>query len=125
MKTRRVILSAISGALLAALALLLGGCLQQTTPSPIACIEVDPTIGYAPLAVTFNASCSFVSAGAEDVYHFRWEFDDGTDDGTGLRRTTTHTFTESGTYTIYVLMINSAHEWVDSASRVITVLPAD
>ena len=123
---KRIVTKLVAAASLLAVAVLsIAGCFQSSAPTPIACIQADPTIGYAPLTVAFDASCSFVPAGAEDVYHFRWEFDDGTDEGTGLARTTTHTFEKPGTYAVYVVMINSAYEWVDSATRVVTVLPAD
>lgn len=110
-------------AILAATVLLsIGACLQQPTPTPTACIKADPTIGYAPLSVTFDASCSSVPEGAEDVYHFQWEFEDRSE-GTG--QITSHTFTEPGTYTVAVIMINSAYEWVDIGTRVVTVLPTE
>ena len=96
------------------------GCIGPSVPTPIACIQAEPTIGYAPMTVTFDASCSYVPEGAEGVYHFRWEFSDGSDD-TG--RAVVHTFTEPGTYTAEAIMINSEYDWVDTASRVVTVLP--
>jgi len=51
----------------ARIALLLGlfaACLAmvgcQEPPEIIACIDANPTIGYAPLDVSFDASCTFV-----------------------------------------------------------------
>ncbi len=125
MKSKALARQVTAAILAAAAALSITGCLNQGTPTPIACIQAEPTIGYVPLTVTFDASCSFVPEGAEDVYHFRWEFDDGTDEGTGTARTTTHTFEEPGTYAVAVVMINSAYDIVDIGTRVVTVLPAE
>lgn len=122
MKPKALARLAAAAILATAAALSIAGCLNQGTPTPTACIQAEPTIGYAPLTITFDASCSFVPESAEDVYHFQWEFEDGSE-GTG--RSTTHTFTEPGTYTVAVIMINSAYEWVDIGTRVVTVLPTD
>ncbi|MGB2982630.1 MAG: PKD domain-containing protein [Candidatus Bipolaricaulia bacterium] len=110
--------------LIIAIALTISGCLGQPTSTPRACIQAEPTIGYAPLTVTFDASCSYVPEGAEDVYHFQWEFDDGSE-GTG--RIAVHTFTEPGTYTVAVIMLGSSNGLdlsnLNIGTRVVTVLP--
>jgi len=104
--------------------LMISGCLGQPVATPRACIQAEPTIGYAPLTVAFDASCSYVPDGAQDVYHFQWEFDDGSE-GTG--RTTVHTFAEPGTYTVEAIMIGSDGIDMDNlniGTRVVTVLPS-
>jgi len=91
-------------------------------PTPSACIQAEPTIGYAPLTIAFDASCTYVPAGAEGVYNFQWEFADGAE---GVGQTAVHTYTEPGTYTVAVLMFRDGTDLVDTATRVVTVLPAN
>jgi len=97
-----------------------GGCMQSVSQLPIACIDADPSIGYAPLSVSFDAACSFVPPEAAGVYSFVWNFDDGT---TGTGRTITHTFVDPGTYMVSVGMNDSGGIPVSAAVRTITVLP--
>jgi PKD repeat protein len=111
--------------LIAAIVVSISGCLTPIAEIPTACIQAEPTIGYAPLARTFDASCSHVPESTEDIYHFQWEFEDGSE-GTGLN--TVHTFTEPGTYTVAVLMFRingESIELVDIGRRVVTVLPTE
>lgn len=96
------------------------GCMQSVPRLPIACIDADPSIGYAPLTVTFDASCSFIPPEAAGVYSFVWDFDD---EATGTGRTITHTFLDPGTYMVSVGMNDSGGIPVDAAVRTITVLP--
>ena len=97
----------------------LAGCMKTSTP--VACFRAEPSIGYAPLTVAFDASCSFVPEQAAGVYGFVWDFDDGSE-GTG--RTITHAFLSPGTYMVSVGMIDSGGVPVDGAVRTITVLPS-
>jgi PKD repeat protein len=113
-----------TAALIVALAavVVLGGCMKNEALIPTACIRAEPTIGYAPLSVAFDASCSYVPAEAAGVYTFVWDFDDGE---TGTGRTIAHTFVDPGTYNVSVGMVNGVGEPVDGAARVVTVLPAE
>ena len=108
------------GGLIAAVFVPIAGCVLQETPIPSACIQAEPTIGYAPLAIVFDASYTKVPAGAEGVYVFQWEFADGAE---GEGRTAVRTYTEPGTYTVAVLMFKDGVDLVDIATRVVTVLP--
>lgn len=116
----RVIRAVLAGSLFAGLLLLASGC-GEASLSITACITAEPTIGYAPLMVTFDASCSYVPPQQAGVYTFVWDFDDGASD-TG--RTVGHTFAEPGTYGVSVGMINESGEPVAGTLRTITVLPA-
>jgi len=120
----------LAGVLLAASALLiLWGCTFQPAHEPHACISAEPTIGYAPLTVTFDASCSSVngmSPPPHGGYFYVWDFDDanlGDRAGTVVE----HTFTEPGTYLVQVAMttMGPGGEPVDGAVRTITVLPSE
>jgi hypothetical protein len=110
---------ALAGGLLAVILLAAAGC-QQPGSQIIACFTADPTIGYAPLEVTFDASCSYVPVEEASVYEFAWSFDDGSGD---VGRTVIHTFAEPGTYQVYDHMHDLGIQVGQSATRVITVLP--
>ena len=125
MESRSITKSMTVTAVAFIVALSAAGCMHQLVPTPTACVQADPTIGYAPLTVSFDAACSHIPEGAEGVYHFQWEFDDGAE-GTG--RSAVHTYEEPGTYTVAVLMLrydDGIPELVDIGSRVITVLPSE
>jgi len=108
--------------------LVFGGCLFQPVHEVHACFTADPTIGQAPLTVTFDASCSSadaVSPPALEDYFYIWDFDDenlGDLSGTVVE----HTFTEPGTYLVQVAMMTTGPggEPVAGATRPITVLPS-
>lgn len=108
-----LLLAVAAGVLLAGV-----GCTEE--PSVVACITADPTIGYAPLEVAFDASCSLVPPEHASIYTFVWDFGDGAGDA---GRTVTHTFTEPGTYQVYVDLHDMGEPVGASAMRVITVLP--
>ncbi len=117
------------GLLAASALLILWGCTFQPAHEPLACISAEPTIGYAPLVVTFDASCSSadgVSPPPQGDYFYVWDFDDanlGDRAGTIVE----HTFTEPGTYLVQVAMttIGPGGEPVAGAVRTITVLPSE
>ncbi len=114
-KTTRIVLLL---ALLAGVLLAIAGCTEP--PSTVACITADPTIGYAPLTVAFDASCSYVSPEHAGVYTFSWNFDDGAVD---VGRTVVHTFSGPGTYEVSVGMLDEGGIPVAGTMRVVTVLP--
>lgn len=108
--------------LLAGTLLLIAGCTEP--PSTVACITADPTIGYAPLTVAFDASCSFIPPERYGTYYVMWRFDDGTGD---VGQTVEHTFVEPGTYQVTASIHRSedpVFSPLDTATRTITVLPA-
>ncbi len=114
--TRVARIGLLVGLLAAALAI--AGC--QEPPEIVACCTATPTIGYAPLEVTFDAACSYVPLERAGVYEFLWDFGDGTGDA---GRAVTHTFAEPGTYQVYVDLHDMGEPIGTSAMRVITVLP--
>jgi PKD repeat protein len=118
-KTMRIalLLSLLAGMLLAVAA-----CQEPARPI-IACIDAEPTIGYAPLTVAFDAACTYVPPERAGAYDYRWEFGDGAD---ASGRSAIHTFTAPGTYEVFVMVGNlNMGEWdaSSSAMRVIVVLP--
>jgi len=77
-----------------ALLLALAGCMVFNTP-PVAEFSFDPTVGWAPLEVHFDASASHDPDG--QITRYDWEFGDGATD-TGIQ--VSHTYHQAGTYTI-------------------------
>jgi len=119
----------VATAALAVVVLSIAGCFQQTTVDSIACIEADPTLGYAPLTVTLDASCSVVglqSPPPEADYYFLWWFDDGSPGGE-VGTAVEHTFAEPGTYQVRTALYETAGGGIpeDQATRTITVLPTE
>ncbi len=108
--------------------LFLFGCESPSPYTPFACIEADPTIGYDPLTVSFDASCSFaegMSPPPEGMFSYGWDFDDGSAAGSGM--TVEHTFVEPGTYEVQLGLIytegRKAGIPAAGTTRTITVLP--
>jgi len=69
--------------------------------APSALLSADPSVGEAPLEVSFDASLSYDNDGTITAY--RWTFGDGSDTVTG-GATASHTYTAGGTYTAQVLV---------------------
>jgi len=110
--------------------LFLYGCESTSPYTTFGCIEADPTIGYAPLTVSFDASCSFaegMSPPPEGMFSYGWDFDDGSAAGSGM--TVEHTFVEPGTYEVQVGLIytegREAGIPAAGGTRTITVLPSE
>jgi PKD repeat protein len=73
--------------------LLICGC-ATINSAPVAGFTCNPSSGKAPLTVSFDASSSYDSDG--EILSYSWNFaDSGSDTGV----TTSHTYTEVGTYT--------------------------
>ena len=109
--------------------LLLFGCESPPQYTSFGCIEADPTIGYVPLTVSFDASCSFVegvSPPPAGLLSYGWDFDDDSAAGSGM--TIEHTFVEPGTYEVQVVLIHTQGRDAGipeaGGTRTITVLPA-
>jgi PKD repeat protein len=120
MKMKKMMRLAVASGLLAAVLLALAGCTEP--PSTFACITADPTIGYAPLTVTLDASCSYIPPERYGVYYVTWRFDDGTAGDVG--QVVEHTFVEPGTYEVAATIFKSGEGIpLDGATRTVTVLP--
>lgn len=107
--------------------LFLFGCVGTPLYSPTACFKADPTIGYAPLTVSFDASCSSangMSPPAAGLFSYVWDFDDGNSSGPTSGMTVEHTFVEPGTYEVQVGLVDTKGMPVTGVTRTITVLPA-
>jgi PKD repeat protein len=75
-----------------------------------------PTVGIAPLEVSFDAGESFDDG---SVVSYAWDFGDG---GTGNSATPSHTFTEPGDYVV-TLTVTDNEGNTGTAMRVVSVLP--
>ena len=84
---------------------------------PQAIFTATPTSGDAPLTVVFNASASNDSDGT--ISSYTWQFGDGSS-GSGI--STTHTYTNLGTFTA-TLVITDNDGAQNSSSTAITVDP--
>lgn len=74
----------------------------QTTASPVASFTATPTQGSPPLNVYLDASASYDPDG--QITDYNWDFGDGAR-GSGL--TTSHTYTQVGTYTIQLTVTDN------------------
>lgn len=102
------------GVLLTLLAL--SGC--TLAQAPFAFFVASPTLGEAPLKVSFNASGSSDPDGT--IAQYEWDFNnDGTVDATGV--TTTHTYSLPGLYTA-VLTVTDNTNLKSKFTLLITVL---
>ncbi|CAM1343945.1 glycoside hydrolase family 9 protein [Tenacibaculum amylolyticum] len=88
--------------------------LKVTDGAPVAAFSVSDTQGTAPLTVSFDASDSADPSGTGLLY--TWDFGNGQ---TGSGETITTTYTDAGTYTATLTVINPYG--VDVATKVITV----
>src|SRR5262245_36881132 len=85
---------------------------------PTAVANASPTIGTAPLAVTFSSVGSFDPDGQSLSYH--WDFGDGV--GTSTQQNPTYTYTASGVYTATLTLTEQSTPFATrSATVVITV----
>ena len=91
--------------------------LAPEPPGPSASFSTSTTAGTAPLRVTFNASASSYDSGYIDRYE--WDFGDG---GTGVGRTTSHTYFDEGTFTVR-LTVRANDGKTGTATATISVAP--
>lgn len=66
-----------------------------SSESPVAIFSFIPSSGAPPLEINFNASESYDPDG--EIISYIWDFGDGF---TGENKTTTHTYTQKGNYTV-------------------------
>ena len=87
---------------------------------PQAAFTIGPsTAGQAPFAVTLSATLSSDPDG--DIETYDWDFGDGT---SGSGSSVSHTYTAAGTYTITLVVTDSAGQ-TDRTSKTIYVTPAE
>jgi len=89
------------GVLVLAGALAVSGCIF--TNSPVANFTATPEFDYPPLEVTFDASASSSPNGT--IVSYEWDFGD---DEAGSGVTVEHTYTEKGTYSVTLVVTDSA-----------------
>ncbi|WP_176371577.1 PKD domain-containing protein [Desulfosediminicola flagellatus] len=77
---------------------------SDSNTSPVAIFTADPSLGDAPLEVTFNASMSYDPDPNGSIVSYEWDYGDGT--GSGL--TTTHTYNAPGIYTVILTVTDNA-----------------
>jgi hypothetical protein len=82
---------------------------------PNACFTATPTSGYAPLNVTFNASCTTDADGGPLTY--TWDFGDGF---TATGQTVSHTYGYANTFTA-VLTVTDQYGAVAQTAQTIVV----
>jgi len=94
------------------------GTVKVTLPEepPVASFTPSPSSPVVGETVTFNASASYDPDGTIDSYE--WDFGDETD---GTDKTTTHIYTDNGTYTV-TLKVTDNDGLSDTTSKDITVL---
>lgn len=87
---------------------------EPGTPPTAACFSADVSQGLAPLAVNFDASCSFLAAAAQS---YSWTFGDG---GSAAGSQVSHTYTVGGSYEV-TLTVKDVNGGQDSTSRTFLV----
>ena len=97
----RLIVHVVTALVLTAVVLTLGGCFLLNNPH--AQLSFDPTHGYPPLTVHFDASTSNSPNGA--ITHYEWNFDDG---DTEMGASVDHTFVEKGIYAVTLTVTDSS-----------------
>jgi PKD repeat protein len=107
----------------------LSGCNEQSptnekTPDltqypPTVSIDANPTTGIAPLTVNFNVSMQFIGSSYSSC---RWDFGDGS---TSTSLHPYHTFTNSGTYTVRVTILNSDGLTGTDSKQIIVTQPQE
>jgi PKD repeat protein len=83
-----------------------------TGPVPHACFTMTPTVGYAPLTVTF------IDLSQRNPERWEWDFGDGS---TSTERNPVHVFTSEGKYVITLTVYSSGGS--STYSRALWVLP--
>lgn len=85
---------------------------------PVAFFTATPSSGRAPLTVAFDASASSDPDGT--ITSFSWSFGDGS---SGSGSTTSHTFSDPGSYTVHLTVTDNAGTSA-STTRSVAVQPA-
>jgi len=100
------------------LVIALAGC------SPVEDVNEPPSVGFefSPQTPSVGTEVTFTAEATDPdfdggVVSFQWEFGDG---GTATGRTSTHTYEESGSYTVTVTVTDNGGA-TDSASKTVEV----
>jgi uncharacterized repeat protein (TIGR01451 family) len=97
-------------------------CAPNTPPK--AALQATPTSGSAPLAVTFNGSGSSDPDAGDHVASYTFRFGDDSTPVTQSSPTTSHTYSDPGTYHVTLTVTDSrGDESTNAASKDITVTP--
>jgi PKD repeat protein len=80
--------------------------LTVSESGPTASFTFSPTEPSANSTVFFNASASFASSGRE-IVSYRWNFGDG---ATGSNKTTTHVYSQAGTFVVTLVVTDNLGE---------------
>ncbi len=105
--------------LLFSLVFLLSGCSPLTTnQEPTASFSADPSLGTAPLEVTFDAVASKDMDG--HVVNYEWDFGDDSSGETSEEEVVTHTFSDPGDYQVELTVTDDGGA-SSSATKEITV----
>jgi len=102
---RRILQKIMVGGLFLLTLALLYGCAHVPQYSPTASFRAEPSIGTAPLTVSFDASHSFaagVSPPPPGMFYYIWDFDDNNHSAVGM--VVEHTFEEPGTYGVQLML---------------------
>jgi len=89
-------------------------CITVTPPAPVAAFTAAPTQGIVPLTVVFS------DASSGDPTSWSWDFGDG---GIATQQSPAHTYTQTGTYSVTLVVSNAGGSSSESKSNYITLLP--
>lgn len=92
-------------------------CGGDANQAPVSSFSATPSSGFAPLAVSIDASSSTDPDGS--IASYAWTFGDGT---SGNGQTLSHTYTNVGTFTL-TLAVTDNEGLSNQSSRTITVSP--
>jgi len=115
----RMIRAFIGLGMLVSLLVAMTGCWWLINAVPVASFTASALSGTAPLAVNFSA----ILSSDEDGFITKWEWDFG-DGSSGSGESVSHTYTAAGTFPV-VLRVTDDDKATDTASKTITVLPAE
>jgi len=115
----RMIRAFIGLGMLVSLLVAMTGCWWLINAVPVASFTTSALSGTAPLTVNSSA----ILSSDEDGFIAKWEWDFG-DGSSGSGESVSHTYTTAGTFTV-VLRVTDDDGATDTASKTITVLPAE
>ena len=106
---------------------LVGNNFCRVNNAPIAALTASPTSGFAPLAVSFNASGSNdpdTGAPADTIANYTFDFGDGTAKVTQSNPLISHTYTDSGNFLASVTVTDSRGKVSANAAGVVIQVAA-
>ncbi len=93
--------------------------------APVASFAVNPTSGSAPLTVEFNASQSYEQGGLGTIAEYHWNFGDGSPSENLTQKVASHTFSNPGSYTVTLTVLDSNGAGSSPSSTTVKVNGAD